>query len=83
MELVREIRRGSTALTARRKVGYVGVDSGQVIITDPCYLRNFESNNFDDSKSNSTGRSRYSKKVMSLSIHIPVVAKRLRQELGN
>ena len=39
LELVREIRRGSTALAARRKVGYVGVDSGQVIITDPCYLQ--------------------------------------------
>ena len=62
LELVREIRRGSTALAARRKVGYVGVDSGQVIITDPAYLEDFESNNFDGSKKSATGRSRYGKK---------------------
>jgi hypothetical protein len=62
LELVREIRRGSTSLAARRKVGYVGVDSGQVIITDPAHLHDFESNNFDDSKKSSSGRSRYGKK---------------------
>jgi TIR domain/Protein of unknown function (DUF4241) len=62
LELVREIRRGSTALAARRKVGYVGVDSGQVIITDPAHLHDFEANNFDGSKKSSTGRSRYGKK---------------------
>jgi len=62
LELVREIRRGSTVLAARRKVGYVGVDSGQVIITDPCYLEDFESNTFDGSKKSSTGRSRSGKK---------------------
>jgi Protein of unknown function (DUF4241) len=62
LELVREIRRGSTALAARRKVGYVGVDSGQVIITDPAHLHDFESNNFDGSKKSSPGRSRYGKK---------------------
>jgi hypothetical protein len=62
LELVREIRRGSTALTARRKVSYVGVDSGQVIITDPAHLHDFESNNFDGSKKSSPRRSRYGKK---------------------
>lgn len=24
-------------------IGHIGVDSGQVIITDPCYLKNFDS----------------------------------------
>ncbi|MEY4572162.1 MAG: hypothetical protein RLZ10_1388 [Bacteroidota bacterium] len=28
-------------------VGYVGVDSGQVMIVDPCYLREWEDNEFD------------------------------------
>jgi hypothetical protein len=40
----------------------VGVDSGQVIITDPAHLHHFKSNHFDDSKKSSTGRSRYGKK---------------------
>jgi len=61
LELVRAIQRGSKALTARRKVGYVGVDSGQVIITDPCYLTEFVSNDFDGFKKSSTGRSQKSK----------------------
>lgn len=29
-----------------KKIGSVGVDSGQVIITDPCYLKGFENNEF-------------------------------------
>jgi hypothetical protein len=29
-------------------LGKVGVDSGQLIITDPCYLKIFENNNFND-----------------------------------
>jgi hypothetical protein len=62
LELVREIRRGSTVLAARRKVGYVGVDSGQVIITDPAHLHDFESNSFEDSKKRSSRGSRYGKK---------------------
>jgi TIR domain/Protein of unknown function (DUF4241) len=62
LELVREIRRGSTALAARRKVGNVGVDSGQVIITDLAHLHDFESNNFDGSNRRSSRRSRYGKK---------------------
>ena len=38
----------------RRKIlkkiffGNVGVDSGQLMITDPCYVNDFESNEFDD-----------------------------------
>jgi hypothetical protein len=62
LELVREIRRGSKSLMARRKVGSVRVDSGQVIITDPCHLHDFESNNFYGIKKSSSGRTRYSKK---------------------
>jgi hypothetical protein len=65
LELVREIRRGSTVPAARRKVGYVGVDSGQVIITDPAHLHDFESNNFDDSRKSASGRSRHGKKGKS------------------
>jgi len=29
-------------------LGNVGVDSGQLMITDPCYVNDFESNDFDD-----------------------------------
>lgn len=29
-------------------LGKVGVDSGQLMITDPCYVNDFESNEFDD-----------------------------------
>jgi len=30
--------------TGRKLLGYFGVDSGQVLITDPCYLKEFKSN---------------------------------------
>jgi len=30
-----------------RLIGHVGVDSGQLIITDPCYLDSWESDEFD------------------------------------
>jgi hypothetical protein len=29
-------------------LGHVGVDSGQLMITDPCYVNDFKSNDFDD-----------------------------------
>ena len=35
-------------LRKRKLVGYVGVDSAQLIITDPCYLKDFKSNDFED-----------------------------------
>ena len=33
-----------------KKIGYVAVDSGQLIITDPCYLKDFKSNDFEETK---------------------------------
>lgn len=30
----------------KKLIGYVSVDSGQVMIIDPCYLSNYEDNNF-------------------------------------
>ena len=33
-------------------LGNVGVDSGQLMITDPCYVNDFESNDFDDIRKN-------------------------------
>lgn len=32
----------------KKLLGYVGVDSGQVIITDPCYLKGFVNNDMED-----------------------------------
>lgn len=29
-------------------LGYCGVDSGQILLTDPCYLYQFNNNEFDD-----------------------------------
>ena len=31
----------------RLRIGSVSVDSGQIIIVDPCYLRDFESNEYE------------------------------------
>lgn len=31
-----------------RFIGYVGVDSGQVMITDPCYLHDWKADNFTE-----------------------------------
>jgi len=31
----------------KKLVGRVGVDSGQIIITDPCYLKDFKSDDYD------------------------------------
>lgn len=31
-------------------VGHVGVDSGQVMITDPCYLKGYDSSEYDEEK---------------------------------
>ena len=30
------------------KLGLVGVDSGQLMISDPCYVNDFVANNFED-----------------------------------
>jgi hypothetical protein len=57
LELVRGIQRGLMAPAARQEVGYVWVDSGQVIITDPCHLHDFEFNEFDSTKKTSSARS--------------------------
>lgn len=31
----------------KKQIGVVGVDSGQLIISDPCYLSNWKDNEFD------------------------------------
>ena len=36
--------------TQKIKVGEVGVDSGQVIICDPCYLKGFNLDEYDQDK---------------------------------
>lgn len=32
----------------RRKIGEIGVDSGQVVVTDPCYLKDWKDGHFED-----------------------------------
>lgn len=36
-----------SATATLRLIGYVGVDSGQVIVTDPCYLSDWTADEFD------------------------------------
>jgi hypothetical protein len=36
-----------TATATLRLIGHVGVDSGQVIVTDPCYLSDWKADEFD------------------------------------
>jgi hypothetical protein len=37
-------------LNGWHKIGSFGVDSGQVLITDPCYLHDWKAEEFDDNK---------------------------------
>ena len=31
-------------------IGYIGIDSGQVLIVDPCYLSNWKDDEYDDTR---------------------------------
>lgn len=48
--------------TGTRLIGLVGVDSGQLLLTDPCYLSDFESDNYTGTptEANSNGLFPYS-----------------------
>ncbi len=42
-------------MTNRKLIGTFGVDSGQVMLVDPCYLKDYENNTFDsDAKNDNT-----------------------------
>ena len=36
----------------KKQIGSFGVDSGQVLIGDPCYLKDFEHDNMDFKRTN-------------------------------
>ena len=42
--------------TEFRLIGYVGVDSGQVMLTDPCYLADFTNDNLPVSTDDPSGK---------------------------
>jgi hypothetical protein len=41
-------------------LGYAAVDSGQLLVTDPCYLKDWQANEYDDEKPDSEGLHSYS-----------------------
>ena len=50
----------SRTKTSKKLIGYCGVDSGQLIITDPCYLDSFANDNFEECDENDIGEYSYS-----------------------
>jgi hypothetical protein len=44
---------------ARKLLGYIGVDSGQVMIGDPCYLDEFQSAGFQPNRESEPGEFSY------------------------
>jgi hypothetical protein len=44
----------------RELLGYVGVDSGQLLITDPCYISDFKNNEYAAPHETKQGKTEYS-----------------------
>ena len=40
-------------------IGYIGIDSGQVLIVDPCYLSNWKDDEYDDTRGIRKGNKTY------------------------
>lgn len=43
----------------RVKIGVVGVDSGQLMVCDPCYLKEYKNNEYSDDKKTKEGEWSY------------------------
>ena len=67
--------------TIKKRIGFVAVDSGQLMVCDPCYLSEWKNDEFDNPKSKKTDFS-YSN-VCKITLEKPDFAGQINFKLGH